>query len=618
MPPSRSPSTDRAFDRLAEGLGVPANYQDMNGETREVSAKTRRAIVKALGGTGTTPDKTLTLSPPRLTVPAGASCYIPHFLDDTPVWGIAAQVYELNSSRNWGIGDLADVRSLCSIAAAAGADFVGLSPLHALFPAEPERCSPYSPSNRSFLNPIFLALDDIPGFDDDLCNAEQLGDLRERSFVDYTAVTEVKMAALRVLWQRFSESDDQPARYGKDAFDAFRNEGGDPLFGHCLFEALSFEMVANGHGSGWHSWPEAYRQRQGAAVEAFRQSHANEIDFLVWLQWLMNVQLGDVRDHAKQVGLRLGLYFDFAVGEVPDGSSTWATPDLVLADLRVGAPADIFSDTGQDWGLVPLSPEALRTQKMKPYRDLLERTMRYAGALRLDHAMGIWQLFVMPAGVPATEGGYLRYRFEDMVQVVADLSRETRTVMIGEDLGNVPDGFRPAMDQADILGYRVLYFEAEPEGFDPAALTAKALACLSTHDLPPLRGWWANSDIAFGEAQGLYDADKADLLSDDRVKRKHSLLKAAGKPSSDADPAEEAISETLVVELHRLLARSASMLAAVRLADLSGEERSSNIPGTSTEYPNWRAKLQLPLETLAEFPLMNKIVSVMQAERPKD
>jgi 4-alpha-glucanotransferase len=174
------------------------------------------------------------------------------------------------------------------------------------------------------------------------------------------------------------------------------------------------------------------------------------------------------------------------------------------------------------------------------------------------------------------------------------------------------------MDQADILGYRVLYFEAEPEGFDPAALTAKALACLSTHDLPPLRGWWANSDIAFGEAQGLYDADKADLLSDDRVKRKHSLLKAAGKPASDADPAEEAISETLVVELHRLLARSASMLAAVRLADLSGEERSSNIPGTSTEYPNWRAKLQLPLETLAEFPLMNKIVSVMQAERPKD
>jgi 4-alpha-glucanotransferase len=231
--------------------------------------------------------------------------------------------------------------------------------------------------------------------------------------------------------------------------------------------------------------------------------------------------------------------------------------------------------------------------------------------------MGIWQLFIMPEGTSPKEGGYLRYQFEDMVRVVCDLSRETRTVMIGEDLGNVPDGFRPAMDEADILGYRVLYFDADPDGFDPAELTQKALACLSTHDLPPVIGWWANSDIRFGEEQGLYDAAKVASLLEDREARKRSLLDAAGVPATEADPTDTTLAEEVVVELHRLLARSASSLAAVRLADLSGEERSSNIPGTSTEYPNWRARLQLPLEDLPRFALMTKITAAMQAERPK-
>jgi 4-alpha-glucanotransferase len=618
MTPPEQTLPDTDFEHLAENLGVPGDYEDMEGEVREVPLETRRAMLAAMGITGdrAQSDQAET-APPRLVVPQGARCYLPSFLKDKPVWGIAAQVYELASDRNWGIGDLEDLRSLCKIAAEVGADFIGLSPLHALFLSDPERASPYSPSNRSFLNPVFLAVDKIPGFDESMVDGARLKDLRKLAFVDYPAVTEVKLAALRRLWAKWRDNTSEVAPYTRQAFETFKTDGGDELFGHCLFEALSLDMVAKGHGSGWHSWPEPYRKRSSAAVDAFKAGHEDEVDFLLWLQWLMNVQLADLTRHAADVGLRLGLYFDFAVGEAPDGSSSWATPDLVLADLRVGAPPDIFSESGQDWGLVPLSPETLRQQKMRPYRDLLKRTMRYAGALRLDHAMGIWQLFVMPEGVAPAQGGYLRYRFEDMVKVVADLSRETRTVMIGEDLGNVPDGFRPAMDEADILGYRVLYFEAEPEGFDPSALSHKALACLSTHDLPPLLGWWENSDIAFGEEQGLYDEDKGKTLRQDRMERKLSLLAAArgGVPRPGATA--ESLSDELVVELHRLLARSSSMLAAVRLADLSGEKRSSNIPGTSTEYPNWRARLALPLDKLARFPLMTKISQAMRTERPK-
>ncbi|RWX80865.1 4-alpha-glucanotransferase [Neorhizobium lilium] len=611
-------SSDSAFEHLAESLGVAAQYENMEGEVRDVPLETRKAMLAAMGISSKNDlPGGMTSSPPRLAVPDGVRCYLPGFLEQAPVWGIAAQVYELNSDRNWGIGDLEDIRTLCDIAAEAGADFIGLSPLHALFLSDPQRCSPYSPSNRSFLNPIFLALNKIPGFDHSLADSGRLKELRALPFVDYEAVTELKIRALRTLFEDWSGRLQEPLPYSHREFAEFKQSGGSELYGHCLFEALSFEMVSKGHGGGWHSWPEDFRHASSAAVAAFKDSHSKEVEFFLWLQWLMNVQLTDVAEHAAKAGLRLGLYFDFAVGEAPDGSSSWSTPDLVLADLRIGAPPDIFSVAGQDWGLVPLSPEALREQQMRPYRDLLKRTMRYAGALRLDHAMGIWQLFVMPEGVLPKDGGYLRYQFEEMVRVVADLSRETRTVMIGEDLGNVPDGFRPAMDKADILGYRVLYFEADADGFDPSELSQKALACLSTHDLPPLIGWWANSDINFGQRQGLYAADEATSLREDRELRKSSLLKAAGAPASKTEAAEEAISEEVVVALHRLLARSASMLAAVRLADLSGEERSSNIPGTSTEYPNWRARLQLPLEELAQFPLMNKIAAAMRAERPK-
>ncbi len=617
MAAARPTPEDQRFNRLAESLGVPASYEDMEGEVRQVPTETRRAMLAAMGRNQTADlSDAETLAPPQLAVPPNAECYLPDFLNDGPVWGIAAQVYELNSSRNWGIGDLEDVRILCDIAAEAGADFIGLSPLHALFLSEPPRASPYSPSNRSFLNPLYLAIDKLPGFEAGLADEATLKALRKLPFVDYEAVADIKLRTLRALWTRWKERE-VPSPYDRASFEDFKASGGEALSGHCLFEALSLSMVAAGHGSGWHDWPGEYRRRQGDAVEAFRESHTDEIDFLLWLQWLMNVQLGELAGYARKVGLRLGLYFDFAVGEAPDGSSSWATPDLVLADLRVGAPPDMFSDAGQDWGLVPLSPETLRKERLRPYRALLERTMRYAGALRLDHAMGIWQLFVMPEGTPAKDGGYLRYPFEDMIRVIADLSQQTRTVMIGEDLGNVPKGFRPAMDKAGILGYRVLYFEADPDGFDPEELTRQALACLSTHDLPPLIGWWAGNDIKFGVEHGLYNEEKAAVLWEDRESRKLSLLRAAGIDSSPADAADEYISTETVVEMHRVLARSSSLLAAVRLADLSGEARSSNIPGTSTEYPNWRARLDLSLEEIARHPLMKAITEAMRKERPK-
>jgi 4-alpha-glucanotransferase len=358
-------------------------------------------------------------------------------------------------------------------------------------------------------------------------------------------------------------------------------------------------------------------------VAEFVARNADEVAFHAWLQWLADRQLGAARDAAREGGMRLGLYLDLAVGEALDGSSTWSDRHVTTPGVRIGAPPDYFSASGQDWNLAPLSPVGIAETGAAPFRALIEAAAHHAGALRIDHAMALWQLFLMPEGATPAEGTYVRFPIDAMLTALAAASNAHRTVIVGEDLGNVPDGFRGAMDAARVLSYRILLFERDQDGFiPPGAYPRNALVCLSTHDLPTFQGWWRGDDVTLREEHGLIGPEAAAEQAAARdVERRNLLgdLVAAGLVTADAawhadlDTAPAAI----VAAVHRHLARTPSRLFAVRLEDLAGERDPVNLPGTVDEYPNWRRRLPVPLEELPRAPLWQEVAAALRIERPK-
>lgn len=624
-----------ALDRLAARYGITVSYKGLDGVAHEVPDTTKVAILAAMGvDAGTDAAVALSLlrapEPQELARDAGARCFMPEWLEEGRGWGISLQLYALRSARNWGIGDFADLAAFAATAAAAGADFIGINPLHAGFLAEPQRRSPFFPSSRRYLNPLYIAPDMVPGFDGAAASAEALAAARSRDLVDYKEVAALKLPALRRLWPAWRAARDLPAAaYAHVAFAAFAAAEGEPVQRHGLFEALSLAMVAEGHGSGWESWPPSLRSADTPEVKRFAVEHADEIAFHIWLQWLANVQLTEARDAARAHGLRLGLYLDLAVGEAPDGSATWGDPALTMRGVHVGAPPDYFSATGQDWALAPLSPAALLERDAQSYRDLISVSMRHAGALRIDHAMSIRQLFLVPRGRSPAEGAYVRYPTAAILRALAATSWAHRTVVIGEDLGYVPEGFRETMAEARMLSYRILYFERDGSGFMPTAnYPPDALACLSTHDLPTLEGWWRGEDIQLRRDHDLIDQQAAEAQLPQRALEREQLagmLVEAGLLAPAAaeaaivaasDP-EASLPSELAVAIHRLLAQSPSRLLAVRLEDLVGQRRPVNLPGTTDSYPNWQHRLALPIEGIGDTPRFRAITAAVAAERPR-
>lgn len=556
-------------------------------------------------------------------------CFIPDWLKLSRGWGITLQLYELRSARNWGIGDFADLAAFCVVAARVGADFVGVNPLHALFLADPRRCSPFFPSNRLFLNPLYIAVDKVEGFTDAMAEPHIIRQLVDTALVDYEAVAAAKLKALRRLWQKRQRSLRRKADRQPDAFDAFCERGGKALRSHALFEAISFHMVAEGEAAGWTAWPDEYREPKSKAVAAFAREREEEIAFHMWLQWLASRQLAAAQETARAAGMRIGLYLDLAVGEAPDGSASWSERELFETTVSIGAPPDVFTASGQDWGLLPLSPDRLSETGGIAYRRLADAAMRYAGALRIDHAMSLKQLFFVPEGGEPAGGAYAQYPLETLLGVLADASDEHGSIVVGEDLGIVPEGFRNLMEAAQILSYRILYFEQHEGSFiPPREYPRMALACLSTHDLPTIRGWWRGDDVRLRKEHGLIDADAAAAQSAERAAHRNALIRTllASRtlkvqelmPVREASPtSRSAVPASLVVAAHRFIARTPSLLMGVRLADLAGENRPANLPGTIDSYPNWRPKCPVPLEALDRFPLFRAITRAVAAERPK-
>ena len=557
----------------------------------------------------------------------GASrCYLPSWLDAQPIWGITLQLYEVRSNRNWGVGDFCDLMTACDIAAEAGADFVGLNPLHALFMADPERCSPFSPSSRRFLNPIYIAVDEVEGYIPSDAVSGKTRTLRETDIVDYREVAALKMAVLRRIWTDRAETQSSGTR---DAFRRFCEEKGEPLRLHALFEALSMEMVARGFASGWRDWPEEYRHPETAAVDDYARDHTEEVDFHRWLQWLCEEQLAQAAGIARRAGMRVGLYLDFAVGEAPDGSATWTDQNAYVIGKSVGAPPDWFSAYGQDWGLTPLSPDVLAATGCAAFAASIEASMRHAGAVRIDHAMALQRLFFIPEGHPPAEGEYVDFPFEQLMRTLADLSHERRTIVIGEDLGVVPPGFRDRMEEWQVLSYRIAYFEKKDRDFiRPKDYPPLSIACLSTHDLPPLRAWWRGDAIRLRQGIGAIDENMADGQARERAVERIAIMEAlrdAGAASDEEialfarsiENPEADLPLAFWAAMHRFLALTPSHLTAVRLADLTGEDRPTNVPGTVESYPNWRFKAPVPLEDLSRSELFRAITGAVAQTRPR-
>jgi 4-alpha-glucanotransferase len=584
--------------RLAHGIEPDALGYD--GVVRPIPESTLAALVDLLGPD--VPDQLPAGIDDVLAAPVGARCYMPPEFSDARLWGITCQLPSLVSERNCGIGDFADLAAFCHIAAEAGADFVGVNPLHALFWSDPTRASPFFPSNRRFLNPIYIALEWIDGFAG-LSEEQGVGVRRAKGndTIDLATVTEVKRTVLRRLFDETTPDDH---------FRHFCEEGGGPLADHALFEAISQAMVGEGRGASPKDWPRDLQRRRSKVVSAFARSHQRDIEFHCWLQWLAHLQLRHAQDEAAAAGLRIGLYLDFAVGSAPDGSAAWSAPGITMPDISIGAPPDPFSTLGQDWGLAPLSPSELARSRAEPYAADLAAVARYAGAVRIDHAMSLARLWMIPRGALASAGAYVRNPLADMLDRVAEVSQHSQTLVIGEDLGVVPPGFRDILAARAIHRYIVYFFERWDGNFsDPSWWPRDALACLGTHDMPSFAAWWAGVDIALTHALGLYGQVDIETVFTERERDRKLLRKHLAMP--DAEVAE------LSLRLHREIAASPCRLAVLQIEDALGLATRVNMPGTITEYPNWRRKLPVPLERLADDPSFRRHTDVMRSARPR-
>jgi 4-alpha-glucanotransferase len=556
---------------------------------------------------GTADSCLLIVAPPRCFEPAP-------IIEGGRLWGIAVQLYTLRSRDNWGIGDFGDLQKLIRWVAAHGAGFIGLNPLHALAPADPERSSPYSASSRHFLNVLYIAVPLVAEFQecamarDKMADPEvtrRLSELRGRELVDYRGVADLKFEILALLYRDFC---DRHLAFGTERaqdFRAFVAAGGDLLRMHARFDALDRYFRATlGAASGWLSWPEEFRDVNGGAAARFAAAHPVEVEFYAYLQWLAHEQLCGAQALARELGMPIGLYGDYAVGANPSGSETWVDRQSFCNGAEIGAPPDPLALKGQGWGIPPQDPSAMLAQRLQGFAALIRNNMRYYGAMRLDHVMALFRLWWVPAGFPPSEGAYVHYPLQQLLTVLSLESARSACLVVGEDLGVVPDEMRRAMPECALYHYKVLLFEKSGGQFRrPGEYVRHALATVTTHDMPTLRSYWEGRDIELRRRLNLYPS--AEIESGVVREREHdreSLLGALQeqglKPAQPETPFDPFTAE-LAHALHLYLARSAAALAALQIEDLLGETLPVNVPGTDKEYPNWQRKVSVDIEEMA-------------------
>lgn len=595
----------------------------------ELAPGYHRLIVERADGQGVPAEMSFICTP--------AACYEPPAIQgDGRVWGFAAQLYGIRSERNWGIGDFGDLRRMLEFCAEAGASTVLLNPLHALFPDAPEHASPYSPSNRAYFNTLYLDVEAIAEFAEceearALVHAPafqaRLRSLRAAEQVDYRGVAEMKAQALELLYRRFRTGHLVRNSERARAFRAFQAEHGDSLRKQALFEALQEHFRKQDSGVwGWPAWPEDYRDPHAPQVAAFREQHLERIEYFEYLQWQATRQLAAAGTRSWELGLGVGVMLDLAIGVAEGGAATWTRRELYALGASAGAPPDEINRLGQDWGLPPWIPQALTEAAYEPFIELLRANMRDAGALRMDHVMGLRRLFWVARGLPASEGAYVLYPFEDLLGILALESQRNRCLVVGEDLGTVPDEVRQALQPANVLSTRLLYFERLHDGRlkPPRDYPDRAVAAVTTHDLPTLAGFWQGLDIDLRDRLHLFPDDavrnhQVVARSEDRAQLLLAL-EAEGvlPPGGGLQPvAFPDMTPELAAAVYTYLARAPSKLLLVQLEDGFGVREQPNLPGTTEPtYPCWRLKMPLNLEEWPASPWLQGILAALRRERP--
>ena len=572
-------------------------------------------------------------------VVAPERCYLPASLaEGGRTWGLSVQLYAMRSARNWGMGDFGDLARLVAMVADAGGDAVGINPLHALFPDRPERCSPYAPSSRLALNILYIDVEAVPELAD--CDAarasisvpafrQAIESLRAANLVDFPGIAARKLSVLRLLYETFRarhlDAKSGPSPRGEAFLGSEDGSGVQMRF--ATFEALAAHFGKDGVSDyNWRAWPAEYRDPRSPAVVEFAARHRAAVEFRHWLQWIAREQLHGCGTQARSRGMTIGLYGDLAIGADQDGADAWALGPLLARGASVGAPPDALNLRGQDWAFAPFIPAALRAAAFAPFSAMLRHNMRDAGALRIDHAIGLQHVYWVPHGMPADRGGYVRQPLDELLAVIALESVRNKCLVIGEDLGTLPEGLRERLGAAGVLSYRVLPFEREDNGSfrAPSDYPHLALVTPGTHDMPSFPAFWRGDDLKLRQRLDLFPTEKArsEAVAErgtDRRRLLQALSEAGiGLPAPlDPDADDRDPPDALVAAIHRFLAITPAALLLAQLEDLIGETEPVNVPGTADEYPNWRRKLSLPLEALTDDPRVRGVLALLAAERPR-
>jgi len=661
--------TDDLLRRVADHLGVVANWYDLTGTHHHTSPETQRALLNGMGQSTTDNDLVDYLaaiegtdqSVPRylvveanvatplshagnwsvtcedgtvhagcasdsMTLPAlptgyhtltvgadrclivSAPLHAPSVKDVTghdDAWGVTAALYALRSDRNVGLGDYHDLATLATTLGHHGADFVGINPVHALGAAS-DIYSPYSPSHRLFFDARHIALDQVPEFQTSdtarrlyEANHVAIEALRMAELIDYVDVGSILAPILKAMASDLSRHE---------AFDAFRACRGKALNDFCLYEAIS-EI----YGPSWKAWPSALQSPATPAALAFAAEHADDLRVHAYTQWIAETQLANAQVTAKSAGMMLGLYTDLAVGVRPDGAETWANPGLFATGASLGVPPDYFNASGQMWGLAPFNPHVLCDADFRPFIDTIKAVIRHAGMIRIDHVIGLQRCFWVPEDA-AIAGGYVRYPFDALMAIIRIEANRANCVVIGEDLGVVPDGFRDQMRDMGLYGCSVMQFERwdDQEFRHPQDFRRDSLASFGTHDTPTLRGFWQGRDCDERRRIGQIDDAAHVHQHQERFGDRYRLQRMTGM---DGDVTAEDTINHIGPAVHGALAGGATILRAVQLDDITDQAVQPNMPGTIDEYPNWRVKNTIRVDALENSIALQQVSTIFGNRR---